>query len=95
MTGADTSLTALLVVLTGIFGSTCSQTVLQKLKVSDPVSVGLSVGASSHGIGTATLSKDPVKFSASIISMTLTGLWTVVLLALPSFRNILVGIARP
>ena len=80
--------------MTGILGSITSEGILKKLGIRDPISVGLSVGASSHGIGTATLAKDPVKFSASIVSMTLTGLWTVLLLAVPRLRDILSGLAK-
>lgn len=79
--------------MTGIFGSITSESILTKLNVKDPVSIGLSVGASSHGIGTATLAKDPIKFSASIVSMTLTGLWTVLLLAIPYLRSLLSSLA--
>ena len=95
LTGADSSLTALLVVLTGVLGASLSEKILARLEIKDPLSVGLAVGASSHGIGTATLANEPLKFSASVVSMSLTGLWTVALLSNNALRNILKIIAKP
>ena len=61
--------------------------------MTEPVSVGLSVGASAHGIGTASVAYDPVKFAAAVISMTLTGFWTVALLAHGPTKKKIVGFA--
>ena len=95
LTGADPSLTAFIVVLTGIFGATFSDNILSKSKINDPISVGLSVGASSHGIGCSTLVHDDVKFASSVVSMSLTGLWTVFFMSNPILRNLLINIAKP
>lgn len=51
------------------------------------------MGASAHGLGSAAVSHDPKKFSSAVLAMTLTGLWTVLLLAVPSVRNRLVSLA--
>merc|ERR1711968_208440 len=93
LTGADPSLTALFVVLSGVLGASCSETILSTLKIQDPLSVGLSTGASSHGIGTASLVNEPKKFASSVVSMTLTGLWTVCFLANPNIRAKLIDVA--
>lgn len=93
LTGADPSFTALFVVLSGVLGASCSETILSTLKIQDPLSVGLSTGASSHGIGTASLVNEPKKFASSVVSMTLTGLWTVCFLASPNLRAKLIDIA--
>ena len=91
--GADPSLAAFLVVITGILGASFAEKILSIFNVSDPISVGLSMGSSAHGLGTAALSYDAKKFSASVVSMTLTGVWTVILLLLAPFREILVNLA--
>ena len=57
------------------------------------MSVGLAMGASAHGLGTASLAHEPVRFAASVVSMTLTGLFTVVLLSIVPFKDLLVAIA--
>ena len=87
LTGADPSLAALAVVITGLLGASFGETFLNKIGVKEDISVGISVGASSHGLGTATLAKDPVKFASAVVSMSLTGLWTVAFLAIPQIRN--------
>ena len=95
ITGADPSLTALFVVLTGVLGASISENVLSWLNINDPLSVGLAVGGSSHGIGTASLVEEPKKFASSVVSMTLTGLWTVCLLSNPSLRNKITHFVQP
>jgi len=37
--------------------------------------------------GKVKLAKDPVKFASAVVSMSLTGLWTVAFLAIPQIRN--------
>ena len=49
--GADLSITAFIVILTGVLGASVSKNILSSLGIEDPLSVGLAVGASSHGIG--------------------------------------------
>ena len=91
--GADPSLAAFLVVITGILGASFAEKILSTLNIRDPISVGLSMGSSAHGLGTAALSYDAKKFSASVVSMTLTGVWTVLFLLLAPFREALLQLA--
>lgn len=51
--GGNVSLTAIIVVISGIYGSIVGPYVLKFLHIESRVAVGLSLGASSHGIGTA------------------------------------------
>ncbi|MGH8679620.1 MAG: LrgB family protein [Burkholderiales bacterium] len=51
--GGPPSLTALLVVSTGIFGAVAGPTVLNLCSVKDAAIRGLAIGTTSHGIGTA------------------------------------------
>lgn len=50
--GGLPSLTAVLVILTGILGAAMGPWLLEKLKVNNPVAQGLAMGVSAHGIGT-------------------------------------------
>lgn len=51
--GGLPSLTAALVILTGILGAVGGAAVLRLVRVRDPVATGLAFGVASHGIGTA------------------------------------------
>ena len=127
LTGADPSLSALFAVSTGIIGASLCGPIMKLLAVRDPLSIGLTMGGSAHGIGAAALivgpssstpssmttpltskaststqlvaaesgqrAADAAAFSASVVAMALTGLWTVLLLAQGSVRSVLVRIA--
>ena len=93
LTGADPSLSAFAVVITGILGASLGESLLGGIGVKDPVSVGVAVGAGAHGLGSAAVSYDPVKFASAVVAMTLTGLWTVTLLSCAPVREKLVKIA--
>ena len=90
LTGADPSLSAFVVVITGILGASLGESLLETAGVKEPISVGLAVGAGAHGLGTAAMAYDPVKFASAVVSMTLTGLWTVALLSVTPIREKLV-----
>ena len=51
--GGLPSLTAALVILTGILGATIGPALLRVVRVRDPAAIGFALGVASHGIGTA------------------------------------------
>ena len=51
--GGLPSLTAVLVILTGIVGAMLGPAVLKLLCIEDPAAQGMAMGTASHGIGTA------------------------------------------
>jgi predicted murein hydrolase (TIGR00659 family) len=51
--GGIPSLTAALVVLTGLLGTVLGPALLRWMRVRDPASAGLALGVASHGLGTA------------------------------------------
>jgi predicted murein hydrolase (TIGR00659 family) len=51
--GGIPSLTAALVLLTGVLGAVLGPALLRRLKVNDPASAGFALGVASHGLGTA------------------------------------------
>lgn len=51
--GGDTSLTAVLVIATGVTGAIIGPSLLSRLRVVDPVARGVAIGTTAHAIGTA------------------------------------------
>jgi predicted murein hydrolase (TIGR00659 family) len=81
--GGLPSLTAVLVILTGIIGAMLGGFVLNAVRVRDWRARGLAVGVAAHGIGTArALQVDDVAGAFAGLAMGLNGLATAVLLPL-------------
>ena len=81
--GGIPSLTAVIVILTGIIGAIGFPAVFRALGVRDPAAQGFAIGLSAHGIGTARaflVSEETGAFSA--LAMGLNGLLTAVVLPL-------------
>jgi predicted murein hydrolase (TIGR00659 family) len=78
--GGIPSLTAVLVIITGILGAVGARYLFDALKVRDPAVRGLAIGVASHGIGTARafqVSEQAGAFAA--LAMGLNGLLTALL----------------
>ena len=81
--GGLPSLTAVLVILTGILGAALGPLLLNLLRVKDMAARGLAIGTASHGIGTArALQVSEVAGAFSGLAMGLNALATAVLLPL-------------
>lgn len=81
--GGPASLTAVLVILTGILGAVLGPWVLNALRIKDWRARGLAMGTASHGIGTArAFQVSAVAGAFSSLAMGLNGLATAVLLPL-------------
>jgi len=81
--GGLPSLTAVLVILTGIVGAVLGPPLLTALKVRDPRARGLALGAAAHGIGTARAFNESAETGAhASLAMGLAGVLTAVLLPL-------------
>jgi len=79
--GGLPSLTAAMVVLTGIFGATFGPWLLDRVRVSDQMARGIAMGVAAHGIGTARMIHlNPVAGAFSGLAMGLNGLATAILL---------------
>ena len=81
--GGLPSLTAVLVVATGIIGAVMAQGLFRLLRVKDEAAQGFAIGLAAHGIGTARafqISETAGAFSA--LAMGLNGLLTALLLPL-------------
>ena len=81
--GGIAPLTAALVVLTGCLGAVCGAEFCQRLGIKSPVSIGLAIGVSSHGIGTARMLEiDRLSGAVAGLAIGLNGLITTFVLSL-------------
>lgn len=79
--GGIPSLTAAVVVCTGIFGGMAGFQMVKLSRVSSPIAAGLSLGTSSHAVGTAAaIERYGMRYGAfSSLGLTLNGLLTSLL----------------
>lgn len=90
--GGDMAIAASVVVLTGIFGATVGRGVLDLLKVDDPVSRGLGMGAAGQGLGVAAMMPEAEAFPFAAINMVLTAVCATALASIPAVKEMLVNI---
>lgn len=79
--GGISELTVFIVMLSGLFGAVFGHTLLKLLKVRSDISIGLSIGSTSHVLGTATcIEKNRSRQVAiSTLSLIVTGILTAFL----------------
>ncbi|SCM75629.1 putative Inner membrane protein yohK [uncultured Pleomorphomonas sp.] len=81
--GGDASLTAILVVATGIVGAVMATPLLNLLRIEDRRARGFAVGLAAHGVGTArAFQVHPLTGTFAGVAMSLNGLMTAVLVPL-------------
>jgi predicted murein hydrolase (TIGR00659 family) len=87
--GGIPSLTAVMVMLTGLFGAMVGGWILDRAKVTDPAARGLALGISAHGVGTVRAFQENETAGAFAgMAIGLTGLVTAILVP------ILIGLIR-
>ena len=78
--GGIPALTAACVIFTGMFGATVNHKLLEALKIKNNIAIGLSIGASSHGLGTSVCAnKSALQLAIGGASIGLTGIATSLL----------------
>ena len=81
--GGLPTLTAVMVMLTGVFGAGVAHYVFKVLRVEDDVTSGFALGATAHGVGTArAFQLSPEMGAFSGLAMGLCGILTALLLPL-------------
>lgn len=91
--GANSSLTAAVVVLTGLVGANFVQAMLDKLQFRDPIARGIATASSAHGLGTAALSaKEPEALPFCAIAYALTGIFGSLFCSVPAVRQSLLAV---
>ncbi|KAG5524377.1 hypothetical protein RHGRI_031139 [Rhododendron griersonianum] len=105
---ANSSLTAAVVVLTGLVGANFVQAMLDKLRFDDPIARGIATASRyvtspqrwqlrfielAHGLGTAALSaKEPEALPFCAIAYALTGIFGSLLCSVPAVRQSLLAV---
>lgn len=75
------SLTAVVVVLTGVTGAVMGDYILNKLKIEDEMARGLAFGVAAHGIGTAhAIQASQIAGAFAGLAMGLNGLLTAIIM---------------
>lgn len=78
--GGIPSLTAAVVVCTGIFGGMAGFRMVKMSRITSPIAGGLSIGTASHAVGTASAMERGERYGAfSSLGLTLNGLMTALL----------------
>lgn len=79
--GGISSLTAVLVILTGILGNSVGIPILNLIGIKDKVARGLAMGVTSHGLGTARIiQENKLSGAVSGLGLALNGIFTSVIL---------------
>ena len=80
--GGDRSITALCVIMCGIFGAVLKPMLVKMLKIENPIATGVGMGTASHAIGSArALEMGKIEGAVSSVSMCIAGIFTVIILA--------------
>ena len=75
--GTNMSITAVLVVSTGMVGAIVGPRVLTAVRISDPIARGVAIGTTSHATGTAAiLQEGETQGAMSAVAMALTAIFT-------------------
>ncbi|OIV92962.1 hypothetical protein TanjilG_20624 [Lupinus angustifolius] len=91
--GANASITAAMVVVTGLVGANFVESTLDKLRFRDPIARGIAAASSAHGLGTAALSaKEPEALPFCAIAYALNGIFGSILCSIPAVRQSLLAI---
>ncbi len=78
--GGIPSLTAAVVVVTGIFGAILGENIIKLIRIKHPNAIGLSMGTASHALGTAKIaSKGDEYGSYSAMGLAINGIFTSIL----------------
>ena len=84
--GGLPGLTAVIVILVGVFGGIIGPYILRKIGVTSRVAQGLAMGASAHGIGmTRALEQGVIEGAISGLAIVLMGLMTAILIPIVNF----------
>lgn len=78
--GGNSTITVGVVIVTGILGAMLAKSVCHIFHITHPVAIGLSIGNSSHAIGTAkAIEFGEVEGAMSSLSIVIAGIFTVIL----------------
>ena len=77
--GGYASITVAIIIITGVVGNICADTVCKLFKITDPVAKGIGIGTASHAIGTAkAMEMGDAQGAMSSLSIVISGILTVI-----------------
>lgn len=78
--GGYVTITVAVIIITGILGNMFGEIICKIFKITEPISKGLALGASSHAIGTAkAMEMGEIEGAMSSLAIAVSGLLTVIL----------------
>lgn len=76
--GGYVSITAAIIIITGVLGNIMAEGILKLFKITDPIAKGIAIGTSSHAIGTAkAMEIGEIEGAMSSLSIVAAGIITV------------------
>jgi len=77
--GGFVSITAAVIILTGVVGNVIAENVLRIMHITHPIAKGVAIGSSAHAIGTAkAMEMGQIEGAMSSLSLVVSGLLTVI-----------------
>ncbi|MDY5845044.1 MAG: LrgB family protein [Bariatricus sp.] len=77
--GGYVSITVAVIIITGVIGNMCAESVCRIFKITDSVARGIGIGTASHAIGTArAMEMGEVEGAMSSLSIVVSGILTVI-----------------
>ena len=77
--GGYVTITVAVIIITGVLGNMFGETICRIFKITEPISKGLALGASSHAIGTAkAMEMGEIEGAMSSLAIAVSGLLTVI-----------------
>lgn len=76
--GGYVSITVAVIIITGVFGNVCAESVCRIFKITHPIAKGIAIGTASHAVGTAkAMEMGEVEGAMSSLSIVVSGIITV------------------
>ena len=77
--GGYVSVTAAVIIITGVLGNVCADAVLKLFGINEPIAKGIALGTSAHAVGTAkAMELGDVEGAMSGLSIVVAGILTVI-----------------
>ena len=78
--GGYVAITVAVIIITGVLGNMLGETICKVFRITEPISKGLAMGASSHAIGTAkAMDMGEIEGAMSSLAIAVSGILTVLL----------------
>ena len=78
--GGYVAITVAVIIITGVLGNMLEETICKVFRITEPISKGLAMGASSHAIGTAkAMEMGEIEGAMSSLAIAVSGILTVLL----------------